>query len=411
MRRRVVVTGLGAVTPLGLGPDALIEGLLEGRSGVGPLTRFDASGFPTRIAAQVPWTPDESAFAQRDRKIGFALEAARQALADAGREAGQSGPQGVGGLHLGIGLELFSMPDMAALRAGATPPEARGERLTFLQTPSDLVVPLLSERHGLRAPPRVHVSACAAGSDAIGTAFHAVARGRSEWALCGGTDSMINLLGVAGFCKLRAMSRRNEAPQAASRPFSRSRDGFVLGEGSGLLVLETLEAAQAREATIHAEIAGYARTLDAFGISEPHPNGEGAYRAMLGALADAGLSPDDVDCVSAHGTSTPKNDPIETGAIRRLLGERAGEVPVVAAKSSIGHLISAAGAVEAVAAIGCLKRQRLHPTLNLDDPDPACDLDYVAEGARDHAHRVTLSNSFGFGGQNACLVLRRWEGA
>lgn len=183
MRRRVVVTGLGAVTPLGLGPDALIEGLLEGRSGVGPLTRFDASGFPTRIAAQVPWTPDESAFAQRDRKIGFALEAARQALADAGREAGQSGPQGVGGLHLGIGLELFSMPDMAALRAGATPPEARGERLTFLQTPSDLVVPLLSERHGLRAPPRVHVSACAAGSDAIGTAFHAVARGRSEWAL------------------------------------------------------------------------------------------------------------------------------------------------------------------------------------------------------------------------------------
>lgn len=377
---------------------------------MGPLTRFDPCELPTRIAAQVPWEPEPwgpqgPTLALRDRKIGFALEAARQALAAAGER-----PAGLGALHLGIGLELFSMPDMALLRAGGSPPEGP-ERLTFLQTPSDLMVPLLAARYGLEAPPRVHVSACAAGSDAIGTAFHAVARGRAEWALCGGADSMLNPLGVAGFCKLRAMSRRNEDPPGASRPFDRGRDGFVLGEGAALLVLEPLEAALARGASIHAEVCGYARTLDAFGISEPHPNGEGALRAMQGALQDAGLDPSAVGCVSAHGTSTPKNDPVETEALKALFGARALEVPVVAPKSMLGHLISAAGAVEAVAAIGCLERQRLHPTLNLSDPDPRCDLDYVPGRARDHAHQVTLSNSFGFGGQNASLVFRRWEGA
>ena len=408
MRRRVVVTGMGAVTPLGLGAATLIDGLLAGRSGVGPLTLFDPCELPTRIAAQVPWEPAGSTLAQRDRKIGFALEAAREALAGAGFAEGQR-PAGLGGLHLGIGLELFSMPDMARLRAGGSAPQGP-ERLTYLQTPSDLMVPLLAALHGLHAPPRVHVSACAAGTDAIGTAFHAVARGRAEWALCGGADSMLNPLGVAGFCKLRAMSRRNDDPQGASRPFDRGRDGFVLGEGAALLVLEPLEAALARGARIHAEVCGYARTLDAFGISEPHPNGEGALRAMQAALRDAGLGPGDVGCVSAHGTSTPKNDPVETDALKALLGARAGEVPIVAAKSMLGHLISAAGAVEAVAAVGCLERQRLHPTLNLSDPDPRCDLDYVPGQARDHAHAVTLSNSFGFGGQNASLVLRRWEG-
>jgi 3-oxoacyl-[acyl-carrier-protein] synthase II len=405
-RYRVVITGVGAVTPLGDDAPSLVAGLLAGRSGVGPITRFDAEGFSTRIAAQAPWSGGEGL---RDCKIAFALEAARQAIEQA--SASGERPRGTGTLSLGIGLELFSMPDMAALHAGAELPGTLAERLTFLQTPSDLAVHLIAARYELRGPPRTHVSACAAGADAVGAAFRLVAQGRTRWALAGGADSMINPLGVAGFCKLRAMSRRNDDPAAASRPFDRGRDGFVLGEGAGLLVLERLEDARARGAVILAEVGGYANTFDAHGISEPHPEGEGAYRAMAGAVADAGLTPDDVDCVSAHGTSTPKNDPVETLAIRRLLGERAGDVPVVAPKSALGHLISAAGAVEIVAAVGCLGAQRLHPTLNLSDPDPACDLDYVAEGARDYEHRTVLCNSFGFGGQNACVLLKGWEGA
>jgi 3-oxoacyl-[acyl-carrier-protein] synthase II len=237
-------------------------------------------------------------------------------------------------------------------------------------------------------------------------AFRHIATGRSDWMLAGGTDSMINPLGVAGFCALGALSRRNDEPEKASRPFDRARNGFVLGEGAGVLLLETLDSARERGAFIHAEISGYGCSFDAHGISEPHPEGRGAYQAMSRALHDAGLTPESIDAVNAHGTSTSKNDPVETLAIRRLFGEKAKEIPVSATKSMIGHLISAAGAVEAIAAITCMEAGMVHPTINLEDVDPACELDHVRHTARRHHQRAVLSSSFGFGGQNAAIVLR-----
>lgn len=405
---RVVITGMGAVTPIGVGVPAFVDALLAGRSGAGPITLFDPASLPTRIAAQVDLATEQ--LESPDRKIGFALRAAAEAMGDA--TSCNSRPDGLASVCLGMGLELFSMEDMVAVRhRGAGLPEGRRARLGFLQTPSDLCVHLLSQRHGLRAPPNTLVSACAAGADAIGAAFHLVAHGRRRWMLAGGSDSMINPLGVGGFCTIRATSTSNDSPTTASRPFDRRRNGFLLGEGAGVLVLERLDDALARGASIHAEVLGYGCSFDAHGISEPHPEGRGALQAMQRALADAGLSPDAVDAVSAHGTSTPKNDVMETIALRRLLGERAGRVPVSAPKSMIGHAISAAGAVESIGAIGCMKRGRVHPTINLDEPDPQCDLDYVTGGSRAHAQRVILCNSFAFGGQNAALVFARWDGS
>jgi len=387
------VTGLGVVCPIGLSVDEFRDNLLAGVSGAGPITLFDPAGLPTRIAAEVPWRGP----ILRDRKVSFALEAARQAL-------GGGRPAGAGGLSLGIGLELFSMDDLAARARGAT--AAPGERLTFLQTPSDLCAHLLSKLHDLTGPPLLHVSACAAGTDAIGSAFRMVANGRRDWMLAGGADSMINPLGLAGFCVIGATTTANDRPAQASRPFDRRRDGFLLGEGAAFLLLEPLAAAEARGARIHAEVAGYGNSFDAHGISEPHPEGRGAWQAMQGALQEAGVGPEVVDCVNSHGTSTPKNDPVETLALKRLLGERAWQVPICATKSMIGHLIAAAGAVEAVAAILGMEAGMLHPTINLDEPDPACDLDYVPLRARPHRQRHVLSNSFGFGGQNAAILLR-----
>jgi 3-oxoacyl-[acyl-carrier-protein] synthase II len=252
-----------------------------------------------------------------------------------------------------------------------------------------------------------HVSACAAGTDAIGAAFRAIAWGRRRWMMAGGADSMINPLGIAGFCSIGATSTANDDPPRASRPFDRRRSGFVLGEGAGVLVLERLDDARARGAKIHAEISGYGASFDAHGISEPHPEGRGAVQAMSRALADARLNPDEVDAINAHGTGTPKNDPVETLAIKRTFGDRARRMPIAATKSMIGHLIAAAGAVEAIAAIACLQASVVHPTINLDDPDPSCDLDYVPHTARDWRQRHVLSNSFAFGGQNASIVLTR----
>jgi 3-oxoacyl-[acyl-carrier-protein] synthase II len=372
------------------------DSLLAGISGAGPITLFDPAALPTRIAAEVRW---EGAIL-RDRKVTFAVEAARQALAG-GR------PRGDGGLSLGIGLELFSMDDLVARgRPGFELPPSRSDRLTFLQTPADLCVHLISKLHDLRRPPLTHVSACAAGTDAIGSAFRMVASGRREWMLAGGADSMINPLGLAGFCRIGATTTANDQPARASRPFDRRRDGFLLGEGAALLLLESLDAARARGAHVHAEVAGYGNSFDAHGISEPHPEGRGACQAMARALEEAGAAPGEIDCINAHGTSTPKNDPVETAAIQRLFGPRARQIPICATKSMIGHLIAAAGAVEAVAAIACMEAGLVHPTLNLDEPDPACDLDYVPGRARTHPQRCVLSNSFGFGGQNAALVLR-----
>ena len=392
MRHRVAVTGMGVISPLGLTVDGFRDALLAGRSGVRTITVFDPASLPTRIAAEVPWNGMPIL---RDRKVTFAIAAARAAFDDATRSGTR--PSGDGGLSLGLGLELFSMPDLAA--------KHRGEPHS-LQTPSDVAVPAIMNDLGLTAPPLTHVSACAAGTDAVGHAFRMIATGRRRWMAAGGTDSMINPLGVAGFCSIGATTTANDPPACASRPFDRKRSGFVLGEGAGILILERLEDAEARGANIYAEVCGYGNSFDAHGISEPHPDGRGALQAMSRALADAQIDPSEVDCINAHGTSTPKNDPVETLAIRRLLGARAEHVPVCAPKSMIGHLISAAGAVEAIAAIACMNAGFVHPTINLDEPDPACDLDYVPHVARKHPQRVVLSNSFGFGGQNASIVLR-----
>jgi 3-oxoacyl-[acyl-carrier-protein] synthase II len=274
-----------------------------------------------------------------------------------------------------------------------------------------MCVHLIARRYGLGAPPLIHVSACAAGTDALGSAFRMIASGRRRVMVAGGTDSMINPLGVAGFAALQATTLRNGEPERASRPFDRTRDGFVMGEGAAVLVLERLADARARGAPILATIAGYGSSFDAYKISDPHPEGRGAHAAMARALADAGIAADQIDAINAHGTGTPKNDPIETLAIKRLLGERASRVPVSATKSMIGHLISASGAVEAVAAIACMRRGFVHPTINLDHPDPACDLDYVREGARRHEQRYVLSTSYGFGGHNAAIVIGHAEAA
>ncbi len=401
LRRRVAVTGMGVVSPIALDVLTFRDRLLAGVSGVGVISLFPPAALPTRIAAEVKWDGD----VVRDRKITFALEAARQAIKDATSQGTR--PEGIGGISLGIGLELFSMEDLAtSRRPGFTLPPRQRDRLQFLQMPSDICVHLISHEHGLTAPPLTHVSACAAGTDAIGTAFWRVASGRCGWMLAGGTDSMINPLGVAGFCSLGALSRRNEEPAKASRPFAQGRNGFVLGEGAGILVLEEYEAARARGATIHAEIVGYGCSFDSHGISEPHPEGRGAFQAMTRALADSNVTAEDIDAVNAHGTSTPKNDPVETLALKRLFGERAYRIPISATKSMIGHLISAAGAVEAIAAITCMEAGMVHPTINLDVPDPACDLDYVPHVARPHRQRFVLSTSYGFGGQNAALVLK-----
>jgi 3-oxoacyl-[acyl-carrier-protein] synthase II len=383
-----------------------LDALLAGRSGIGAVRSFDPASLPTRIAGEVRARHEAPL---PDRKIGFALEAARQAFAQACARG--TAPSGRGGLSLGVGLELFSMDDLAAQRAGRPAAASLVERLSFMQTPSDLCAHFLSQKHGLSAPPLLHVSACAAGTDALGAGFRRVRDGRADFMLVGGTDSMINPLGMAGFAALNATSTRNAEPERASRPFERGRDGFVLGEGAGMLLLEPWQAALARGAQPLGELVGYGSSLDAHGISEPHPEARGAAQAMSRALADAGLSPSQISSINAHGTATPKNDPIETLAIHRVFGQHARRMPISATKSLIGHLISAAGAVEAVAALACMNTGWVHPTLNLDEADPACDLDYVPLVARRCAQQYVLSASYGFGGHNAAIVLRGAEAA
>jgi 3-oxoacyl-[acyl-carrier-protein] synthase II len=400
MRRRVAVTGLGVVAPLGNDVPQFVERLLAGDSPAGPITVFDPAALATRIAAEAR-APEVTS----DRKIGFALVAARSAVEDAaahGTAPAKHYPAGSGGLSFGIGLELFSMPDMVRLLHGERDPGKHP--LTFLQTPSDLCVHLVSREHALGRPPLLHVSACAASTDAIGAAFRMIRGGERAWMLAGGTDSMINPMGVAGFCKIQAMTTRNDDPKRASRPFDRDRDGFLLGEGAGIVVLEPLEEALARGARIYAEVRGYGNSFDAHGISEPHPEAEGAVLAMQRALADADMAPAEVGYVNAHGTSTPKNDPVETLGIRRVFGAHADRLQVNATKSMIGHLISASGAVELIAQVACGAQGWVHPTINLENPDPECDLDYVREPRR-AGRQVFLKNSFGFGGQNASLVV------
>jgi 3-oxoacyl-[acyl-carrier-protein] synthase II len=407
--RRVVVTGMGVISPLGVGLDMFWDGLVQGRSGVRRITRFDPSPYPSQIAGEVP---DFDAAAHLPRRdivrtdvfIHYALIAAQAALADSGVKidgqndrVGVSIGTGMGGVPLLLSSwETLQREGMGGVSAYALPGSL-----------PNMAAGWVSMRTGARGPLFSPTTACAASSQAVGDAFRTIQRGDADVMLAGGTDSLIHPLVIAGFSAIRALSTRNDAPTLASRPFDRDRDGFVLAEGAGLLVLETLEAARARDARIYAEVLGYGLSADANHPTASSSNGPA--RAMRLALADAKLDPHAVEYVNAHGTSTQLNDQHETEAIKAVFGDHARRLAVSSIKSMTGHLVGAAGGVEAIATVLALHHGVLPPTINYTTPDPACDLDYVPNQARRVPIRVAMSNSFAFGGTNAILVLGRGE--
>ena len=406
MTRRVVVTGMGVVAPNGHDLETFRRNLENGVSAVRPIGRFDAGEYPTRIAAEVEGDGD-------DRILRFAIEAADQAIADAHLEDRNAGVVIASGMGTYEHAEVF-----ASCAAGADSKNGfnwqafhdqllrvRAPEMSRRRTPGS-IPHLIATRHSLTAPTMSVMTACAAGTQAIGDAARWIRSGECDTVVAGASDSEIYPMGVASFCLLRALSTRNDDPPGASRPFSASRDGFVLGEGAGVLVLEELEHARGRGANIYAEVTGFGSACDSFRVTDPHPDGVGAVLAMTRALAQARLDPGDVDYLNAHGTSTPLNDRIEAAAVRKVFGER---IAVTSTKSMIGHLTVAAGAVEAIATILSLREQVAHPTINLHDRDPECDLDVVANEARPMRIDVAISNSFAFGGQCASLILQRFE--
>ncbi len=414
-RRRVVVTGVEAMTPLGLTLEETWEGLLNGRSGIAPITLFDASDLPSRIAGELKgFNPSEYIEHKEARRMArcsqIALATAKAALADAElplplKDEDQVGVlmgSGVGGFDRAIeGVDVY---------------RAKGLRRVNPFLPISMLINMpsyhVSYWSGAKGPISTVVAACATGTQAVGEAAEHIRRGAADVMICGGVDAMIHFALVVGFCSMRALSTRNEEPERASRPFDAERDGFVLSEGGAVFVLEALEHAQARGAHIRAEVLGYASSSDAFHVTQPDPEGQGAARAMRWALEDAGLEPGSesgVDYINAHGSGTPINDPIETLAIKRVFGAEAASIPISATKSMLGHAMGGAGAIEAAVCVRTIESGLIHPTANLDNPDPDCDLDYVPEGVREADVRVVLSNSFGMGGQNACLMLGRFE--
>jgi 3-oxoacyl-[acyl-carrier-protein] synthase II len=409
---RVVITGMGAITPLGNDVETFWRNVVAGRSGVGPITLFDASAMKTRIAAEVKGFDPEAWFGRKearrmDRYAQFALAATQQALQDARLDPAHVDRERVG-VILGTGIG-----GIGALVQGVETLMTRGpDRISPFMVPmmlADTAPGLIAIAYGFRGPNMAVVTACASGTNAIGEAMHLIRRGDADVVIAGGAEAAILPVAVAAFNVMGAISTRNEEPERASRPFDRTRDGFVMGEGAGILILERLEHARARGARIYAEVVGYGTSADAYHITAPLENGEGAALAMRRALADAGLSPRDIDYINAHGTSTPLNDKSETQAIKAVFGEAAYDVPISSTKSMIGHLLGAAGAVEAIVCIRAITDGVIPPTINYEHPDPECDLDYVPNVARRRLVRTAMSNSFGFGGHNACVIFRRYE--
>ncbi|MBN1588635.1 MAG: beta-ketoacyl-ACP synthase II [Pirellulales bacterium] len=428
MRRRVVVTGIGCVTPLGPDIKTMWRRLLAGESGVGHITRFDAANFPTRIAAEVrDW--DLSAVGEDPRQwrfqglhTHFAVGAAKQAVADSGIEEAAIDPRRFG-IYFGSGegpqdFDRFTQMMVAGIRGGDDFDLAeftkRGLEVLHpvaeLEQEPNMPAAHLASLFNIQGPNLNCLTACAASSQAIGEATEIIRRGEADVMLSGGTHTMIHPFGVTGFNLLTAISTRNDEPQRASRPFDRDRDGFVLGEGAGVVVLEELERARSRGATIYGEIVGYGSTADAFRITDAHPEGRGAISCIQMALADAQLGVDAIDYINAHGTSTAVNDKVETLAVKQVFGPRAYQIPVSSTKSMMGHLIAAAGATEAIICLLAIRDNVLPPTINYETPDPDCDLDYVPNQAREAKCDTVLNQSFGFGGQNIVLALRRFTG-
>lgn len=406
--RRVVVTGLGCVTPLGGDYASTLEAAWAGCSGAGVITHFDPSDFSCRIAAEYggPLAPDilpARDLRRTNRCVLFALEATAEALADSGLGIDDGNRDRIGvAIGTGIGGLGTILENDAILREKGP---RRVSPFTIPMGIANMSSGMVSLHYSIRGPNICHVSACASGAHAIGEAAKLIERGQADVMIVGGAEAPILGVTVAGFASMKALSTRNDDPELASRPFDRGRDGFVVGEGAGILVIESLEHAQARGARIRAEVMGYGATADATHAVAPDPAGEAASRCMDLALKDAGIRPEAVGYVNAHATSTPAGDPAEAEALRRTFGDHLDRLPVSATKSMTGHLLGAAGSVEAILSIGAMEGGRLPPTINLDDPDPACPLDHVANRARSVRVDVALSNSFGFGGTNASLVL------
>ena len=413
-RHRVVVTGMGLVTAVGLDVEASWTALLEGRSGVGAITLFDASDQTVRFAAEVVGFDPELYMERKevkraDRFLQFAMATADQAMRQAGLDGRTAEtPSDRMGVIVGSGIG-----GLATLEAQHSKMLERGpSRVSPFFIPmfiADMAAGMISMRYGARGPNYATVSACASSAHALGLALRSLRNGEADVMIAGGTESTITPLCMAGFASMKALSERNDSPQTASRPFDAHRDGFVLGEGAGMLVLETLEHARQRGAPIRGELAGFGQSADAYHMTAPAPGGVGAQLAMRHALADAGVSAADVDYVNAHGTSTPANDATETSAIRQLFGESADRLIVSSTKSMIGHTLGAAGAIETVICLLAARDGIVPPTINYETPDPECDLNYAPNAPVERSIDVALSNSFGFGGHNVALVVRRWE--
>jgi 3-oxoacyl-[acyl-carrier-protein] synthase II len=411
--RRVVVTGLGALTPLGNTTEEFWSALTQGKSGIGPITRFDATGYPTRIAGEIRGF-DESRYIDKkearrlDPYLKYAIATSVMAVEDAALDPGRVDATRFGVL-IGSGIGGIT----TLIEGEDTRREKGPDRVSPFVVPMliiNMAAGLVSMRFGAKGPNSSIVTACATGNHAIGDAFKIIERGDADVMIAGGAEAMIVPLTIAGFCSMKAMSTRNDAPEKASRPFDAGRDGFVCGEGAGIVVLEALEHAVRRDARIYAEVVGYGMTGDAHHMTAPDPDGDGATRAMQLALADGGVDPGAVGYINAHGTSTPYNDRFETLAIKRAFGDHARRLAVSSTKSMTGHLLGAAGGVEAVATTLALHHGLLPPTINYETPDPECDLDYVPNQARKVDVEYALSNAFGFGGTNATLAFRRYRG-
>ncbi len=411
MEKRVVVTGLGTLSAFGLGMDALWEGLIAGRSGIDRISKFDCEGFSSTIASEVRNFDPEMFMEPKEAKrtdpfIQFAMASSTLAVQDAGLDVDKVDSDRFG-VYVGSGIggiTEISRQQMVLQEKGPR----RVSPFFIPNAIANLSSGHVSIRFNARGPNSSVCTACATGTHAIGDAYWVIRRGDADVMIAGGTESSVMPLAVAGFCSMKALSTRNDDPQGASRPFDKDRDGFVIGEGSACLILESEEHALKRGARIYCELSGYGMSGDAFHLSHPAPDGHGAVRAMLGALRCAGIDPSDIDTINAHGTSTPLNDKYETMAIKTVFGEHAARIPINSTKSMTGHLLGAAGALELAVVARSIREGIVHRTLNYTTPDPDCDLDYIPEGNRKLDIRYALSNSFGFGGTNATIIAARY---
>lgn len=413
MSKRVVITGLGVVSPVGNNVDEYWNSLISGKSGVTEVTRFDVSDFPAKIAAEVKNFDvteyvDNKAARRMDLSEQYAIAASDQAIKDSKLDL-ESVDLDRCGVVIGSGIGgISTFEDQHSKLLSAGP--GRVSPFFIPMMIIDMCPGLVSIRFGFRGPNYATVSACASSSHALTDAYHIIQRGEADVMITGGAEATLVPSSLAGFCSSKALSTRNDNPTAASRPFDIDRDGFVMGEGSGIIVMESLEHAQARGAKIYAEFTGSGMTGDAYHMTAPHPEGRGAKKAMELALERANLKPEQIDYINTHGTSTGLGDIAETKAIKAILGDHAYKVPINSTKSMIGHLLGAAGSLEFIACVKSIETQQVHPTINLENPDPECDLDYVPEGARKVKISHVLSNSFGFGGHNVSLIASKFEG-